>query len=51
MTREQLLQRLTDLRQATDIEYAHGEADMALLIYINDSEITYAFSQIKGWYA
>lgn len=34
-----------------DPDYAHGEADRALLNYINDKEITELFDNIIKWYA
>lgn len=51
MTREELLARLKALAGETDIEYAHGEADAALLAYINDEAVTTRFNRLKGWYA
>ena len=32
-------------------EESHGEADAALLQYINDSEIEEAYGRIKKWYS
>lgn len=52
MTRDELLRRLTELGQPpVDPERAHGEADDALLEFINDLEIAQAYNAIEKWYA
>lgn len=35
----------------TDIEIVHGNADAALLAYINDPEVTAAYEAVPKWYA
>jgi len=35
----------------SDAETAHMDADLALLQYINDEEITETFMAIRRWYA
>lgn len=51
MTRDELLARLRELAQDSDRERAHGEADDALLAYINDDAVTDAFNSQTFWYA
>lgn len=51
--KEKLLNRLKEIsgKMNGDPEVAHGEADRALLEYINDSEINAAFEEVEKWYA
>lgn len=51
MTKEELIKKLFDLTFYYDLEKAHIEADILLLEYINDEEITKAFNDIDKWYA
>jgi hypothetical protein len=51
MTREELLLVLAGLADDEDPEHAHVQADMLLLSYIDDADITQAFMAIKRWYA
>lgn len=54
MNKEQLLKLLGDLYDGRDTgnpESDHPKADMALLEYINDPEITEAFKKVERWYA
>lgn len=48
--RAALLAFLNDLAITRDRESAHGAADDALLVYINDPEITAAFAAIPKYY-
>lgn len=49
--RAELLARLRGLVAERDVEAAHGDADEALLEYINDPEIREAFEAVPKWYA
>ena len=51
MTKEELIKKLFDLTCYYDLEKAHIKADILLLEYINDEEITKAFNDIDKWYA
>jgi hypothetical protein len=51
LSRQQLLDRLRELKELGDAEIAHGEADDALITYIDDIEIAQAFNDIDKWYA
>lgn len=51
MTKEELIKILTDLASNDDQEYAHIEADLVLLQFINDYEVSKAFRKIDKWYA
>lgn len=53
MTKEELLTLLKKLEVISlhDKEVAHGEADDALIEYINDPEIKDAYEAIEKWYA
>lgn len=51
MNKSDLLRVLAVLAQSDDPERAHGEADNALLNFINDPEIREAFDRVKRWYA
>jgi hypothetical protein len=50
-SRGRLLVKLGALKHDSNREYAHYDADQALLEFINDDEITKAFNAIKKWYA
>ena len=50
MNREQLLALLWDLAKSRDPEYAHVDADRALIAYIGDREIADAYEAITRWY-
>ncbi len=56
MTRDELLKALKDKKDGIasdgedDPEKAHREADLLLLLYINDSEIRQTFEEITRWY-
>lgn len=49
-TKDDLLERLDEVKDY-DQEAAHAEADLALLDFIDDEEITQAFEEVKSWYA
>lgn len=52
MTKEELLKKLAEIKKYDgDTEAAHGDADDALLEYINDEEISNAYNIIDKWYA
>ena len=51
MTRQELLDKLDQIRREGDPEGGHIEADEALLGYINDMEVSQAFQAISKWYA
>lgn len=51
MTREELVDLLYELMEYDDNETAHIKADEALLAYIDDSGIEYAYNLIDKWYA
>ena len=53
MTRDELLACLERCRAMSnyDAEVAHGDADDALVAYINDPEITAVYEAIARWYA
>lgn len=52
LTRDELLTLLRTLAEAGDNpQDDHLEADHALLCYINDPEITQAFTNLFRWYA
>lgn len=62
MTKEELLAYLLEIKEGNlrdrdgrsmkgDEEVQHIFADQALLDYINDPQITEAFSSIRKWYA
>ena len=50
MNKEELLELLRSLKGA-DEEAEHSSADIALLEYIDDKEISEAFDNVKKWYA
>lgn len=53
MTKPELLQQLEELKTLSIAEpdSAHSEADMVLLEYINDPDISEVFLNIKRWYS
>lgn len=51
MTIEELLRKLKKLRELSDPEKAHFEADHLLLVYIADQDINDVYSDIEKWYA
>lgn len=51
MDKNELLERLAEIRRDDDIEEGHYAADQALLDFINDDDISAAYSAIKRWYA
>ena len=53
MTIEELRSRLREIadRRLKDAEVDHGVADGLLLEFINDPEVTKAYSDIEKWYA
>ena len=51
MTRDMLLKRLKELAELHDEEGSHYEADMQLLTFIGDPEVTTAYMAIKRWYS
>lgn len=51
LTKEELLATLERLRHEGDKEYAHQDADNALLQYIDLPEVTEAFNRLEKWYA
>ncbi len=50
MTKEQLVKLLTKYAEDDNWERAHGDADDALIAYINDPEIRKAFDAVGKWY-
>lgn len=51
MEKEVLIRLLKQLDNNGDTESNHSSADSLLLHYINDDEITEAYTKIKKWYA
>ena len=51
LNRDQLLRMLSQLQYSGDAEAVHYEADLFLLSYIADEDITRAFLSLKRWYA
>jgi hypothetical protein len=49
--KQDLLLDLRRLATVSDTESAHGEADEALLRFIDDEHITAAYEAIAKWYA
>ena len=50
MTKAELLRLLAEAN-TFDTEVGHGEADRALVNFINDPDITAAYDAIDKWYA
>ena len=51
MTKQELINKLSELQKDKDYEIAHVLADYLLLDYINDKQVRKAFQQIKKYYA
>ena len=52
MTEKELIKNLKDLSSGPyDPEVAHGNADDFLLSYIDNADVTEAFSSVDKWYA
>ncbi len=51
MTKDELLAKLAVIAQDGDQERAHGDADDALIEYINDPDVKAAYDDIDKWYA
>lgn len=52
MTKAELVSKLKKLSENSfDPENEHYDADMLLLAYIDDKEVTEAFKNITRWYA
>ena len=51
MTKKELLEIFVDTQKKYDPEFAHEEADKALIEFINDKEIEEAFNDMVKWYA
>lgn len=52
MTKDELIAELERIdREGGDEEVDHGDADRALLKYIDDERVTAAFDAIGKWYA
>lgn len=50
MTKEELLYKLAQAATDHDKENAHFDADLALLEYINDPDISAAYGRVEKWY-
>lgn len=53
ITKEELITELEKLvkTENDDYETTHAKADMLLIQYINDEEITEAYDNVGKWYA
>lgn len=51
VTKQELIEKLRELKKDADLEMAHVDADDYLLEYINDPQVTEAFHAINKWYA
>ena len=51
MTKDELLAILQRCGKTSDWEAAHGDADDALIAYINDLAIAEAYRAVGKWYA
>ena len=51
MTKTELLKILNACAENSDREVAHGDADDALIAYINDPDIEAAYGEVSKWYA
>lgn len=53
MTKDELIEKLKECAELAkgDREIAHIEADDALLVFINDPEITAAYEAFEKWHA
>jgi hypothetical protein len=50
MNKQELLQKLNNLKDYYEDEVAHIKADYYLIQYINDKEIKEVYNKIKKWY-
>ena len=50
ITKTQLIKWLTELAEDEDFEQAHLTADDLLLKFIDDKEVTKAYSKVKRYY-
>ena len=51
LSKEELIAKLKVLNNERNTEVAHMVADKLLLEYINDPEITEAFTKVNKWYS
>lgn len=51
MNKSELIAKLEKIKENSDTEVAHADADEALLEFINDAEIREAYEKIEKWYA
>ena len=51
MNKAELIALLKGLNDLGDEEVAHGNADHALIEFINDPEIAKAYAEVHKWYA
>lgn len=51
ISKEKLIEKLTELANNLDYEVAHSEADKLLIQYINDEDIANAYDKITKYYA
>ncbi len=51
MTKAELLAILFKCAESADPEIAHGDADDALIAFINDPDIAVAYDDVDKWYA
>lgn len=53
MTRDELIEKLKQIRREStgENDYDVQQAIEALLMYINDHEVTIAFTRVGKWYA
>ena len=51
MTKRELIRKLIECAQNGDTEAAHGDADDALIAFIDDPEIETAYREVEKWYA
>lgn len=47
----ELIEKLESLQSSKDTEAAHGDADDALIEFINDEEVKKEWEAIDKWYA
>jgi hypothetical protein len=50
MTKEELLEKLAEIKLSDDAEVGHYLADLQLLAYIDDQEIALAFLDLTRWW-
>lgn len=51
MSKQELLEKLEELRGDDDFERVHIAADKFLIDFINDDEVSEAFDSVGKWYA